>query len=199
MIKAVLFDYGGVLSAGRHVTHDLAMAADLPLDQIDVADLHGQLCTDDISTKAFFEAFNRRHKTNITIEQFIIASEDIFEKAPEVYNLAQKLEDKGIKTGILSNIYKVIADEIRKRGLYDGFGPIILSCSEGIMKPNKEIYQRAISELGYSPNEILFIDDQEKCLPPARDLGMYVIKADSEAQIVADTKALLKEQNGLEL
>ena len=91
------------------------------------------------------------------------------------------------------------ADILQKDGYYDGFAPIILSCSERMAKPDTRIYQLALQRLKVTPGETLFIDDQAKNLEPARAVGMKVILAKSEAQIVADIKAVLQAENGLAL
>lgn len=199
MIKAVLFDYGGVLSPGGRTLRPLfSKLLDIPEADVEYTDLHEELRRGDISTDDFFIKLGEAHGKNITAEKFLEYS-DIFVKSQVVYDLAAQLRKHGIKTGILSNVYKISADILRKDGYYDGFDPVVLSCERGLAKPQPEFYQQAILEVGCKPGEILFIDDQDKCFPPALELGMQVIKAKTEQQIVDDTKALFKEQNGLEL
>lgn len=204
MIKAVLFDFGGVLTEGgtsgcvqrifgsiygidpTHINKD----SDLMLDAR----------TGLITERDYFDQMNRRHPegARATRDNYL-ATADIFVKSEPVYTLAIHLRKRGIATGILSNIIDTAGDELRRRGFYEGFEPVILSYQEHLAKPDPAIYKIAIERLGVAPNEILLIDDQEKCRPPAEALGMHFIVATSPQQIVADTKALIAEQNGVEI
>lgn len=199
MIKAVLFDYGGVLSpGGRTISGVYSRLLGIPQDEVDLADLHIEYRRGDISTEDFFIKLGEQYGKVVTAEKFLEYS-DIFVKNEAVYELAANLRKQGIKTGILSNVYELSADILRKDGYYDGFDPVVLSCEEGLAKPEPEFYKIAIERLGVEPKEILFIDDQEKCFPPANALGMHTIKADDEDQTVSDIKAVLKKENGLDL
>lgn len=199
MIKAVLFDYGGVLSpGGRTISGVYSRLLGIPEDKVELADLHVAYRRGDISTEDFFIKLGEQYGKTVTAEKFLEYS-DIFVKNEAVYKLAERLRKVGIKTGILSNVYKISAEILRKDGYYNGFDPVILSYEEGLAKPDPKFYMLAVDQLQMSPEEILFIDDQEKCFPPARALGMHTIRAENEKQIVADTLALLKQENGLEL
>jgi putative hydrolase of the HAD superfamily len=200
MIKAVLFDYGGVLSpGGKSIKNVYAALFDIPEDQIDLKAIrHGDFRSGKISSDEFFTNLSKIYGRQVTADEFSKSS-DIFVRSHGVYDLAQELRKNGIQTGILSNIYDVSADILKRDDFYKDFDPIILSYEVGYAKPDPEIYQIATERLGVKPDQVLFIDDQEKCLPPARQLGMHVIRADNEEQIVTDTKALFKKENGLEL
>ncbi len=204
MIKAVLFDFGGVLTeTGKrgYITGVIAAIFGLRPDEVDITDIHADLRRGKIEEADFFAAINARYGTaqkQLTKEEFVARTE-IVELSPTVIELAANIREKGIPTGILSNVFGVNAERLQARGYYDGFDPLILSCDVGRAKPDKEIYDAAIQKLGVRPEEILFIDDQEKCTVPAEAMGMHVILAQSPEQIVADTKAILKTENGLEL
>jgi len=199
MIKAVLFDYGGVLSpGGKNITRIFAQLLGVSEEQVKFADIHQDFRRGDISAEEFFIRLSAQNGKTVTAEDFVKLS-DIFVKNQAVYQLAEQLRQHQITTGILSNVYQMSADILRKDGYYQGFDPIITSCETGLAKPDPAFYKLAIERVGCAPQEILFIDDQDKCLPPAQALGMHVIKAESEEQIVKDTKKLLVQENGLAL
>lgn len=52
------------------------------------------------------------------------------------------------------------------------FDAVVISDRVGLRKPGPEIYQLTASLIGLPPGECLFVDDTERNLPPARDLGM---------------------------
>lgn len=110
----------------------------------------------------------------------------------EVLEFRNLLHSKGIQTGILSNVEPVVAKTLSDNGAYDDFKPLILSCEVGYAKPDPEIYKIALHQLGsLEPFEIVFIDDQEHLLAPARELGMQTVLAQSTQQFINDTKLLL--------
>lgn len=203
MIKIVLFDFGGVLTMGGKKGYMGQILSELyGIDQqnIEYGDLHylfrrGKGGEDD----ALFDALNKRYNAKVTKQMFLDRARQDLQAAPEVYELAATLRRKGIRTGILSNIFSMQAEVFRAEGWYDGFDPIILSCESGYAKPDKELYELAIAKTGVRPDEILFIDDQEKCTKPAEAIGMHALLAVSPAQIVADTKQYLRTYNGIEL
>lgn len=204
MIKAVLFDFGGVLTEGGKqgfVGQTIAELYGLPYESVDIADLHADLRRGKSDAAQFFAEINRRygHTKQITEAQFLEKTVAACVPSPKLYDLASRIRDHGIKTAIFSNIFKVNARLLEKEGWYKGFAPLFLSCDEGFAKPDIEMYELAVQRLGIHPQEILLIDDQEKCLPPAKKLGMHTIQAISPEQTVADTEALLKAHNQIEL
>ncbi|HEX8763481.1 MAG TPA: HAD family phosphatase [Candidatus Saccharimonadales bacterium] len=203
MIKAVLFDFGGVLTeTGKrgYITGVVAEILGLPPETVDIADLHADLRRGNIQEADFFAAINQRYAKNkqLTKDEFV-AKTELVNLSPQVMDLARQLPRHGIVTGILSNVFSVNAERLRARGYYDGFDPVFLSCEIGYAKPDPGIYKYVLEKLNVRPQEILFIDDQEKCTEPARALGMHVVLAMSPDQIVADVKAILKIENDIDL
>ncbi|MET1033596.1 MAG: HAD family phosphatase [Candidatus Saccharimonadales bacterium] len=204
MIAVVLFDFGGVLTeSGKKgfIGETIAGLYGISPESVDISDLHGDLRRGKTGEETFFRKLNERYgsKIQITQKMFLDKVHEAFAPSPKVYDLAKRLREHGIQTAILSNIFDMNAQLLREQGWYDGFDPLILSCDEGFAKPDPEIYATTIKRLGVHPEEILFIDDQEKCLPPAEDLGMHTIRAVSAEQIVADTEVLIRNLNGITL
>lgn len=204
MIKVVLFDFGGVLTeSGKQgfIGQTIADLYGMPLESVDISDLHADLRRGKSDEAAFFRELNRRYgsKKQVTQKMFLDKVHAAFLPSTAVYGLAKRLREHGIQTAILSNIFDMNAKLLRKQGWYNGFDPLVLSCDEGFAKPDPEIYAVAIERLGVRPEEIIFIDDQQKCLQPAQKLGMHTIEATSPTQIIADTKALIYRFNDIRL
>ncbi len=200
MIKAVLFDYGGVLSkGGRSVGKDIADALNIPLKKLRYQDLNIQFRRGSITEDEFFDTLNERHNGDGTLRDRLMNNVALYQKEELVYDLAQKLRGKGIVTAVFSNVYKPTAEKLRSLGLYDGFDPIILSCDEGCAKPDIEFYQIAFDRLGLQSQEILLIDDQDKCLIPAKKLGIKTIKSLTAEQVVSDAEELFVQENNITL
>jgi putative hydrolase of the HAD superfamily len=202
MIKVVLFDFGGVLTeSGKKgfIAQTLGKLYDMPASEMDVNDFHYSLRRGQAKDDQLFIELNARYGKQITKEMFLAEVHKTFVPSQDVFKLAEDLRRHGIRTGILSNIFAMNAEVLRREGWYDGFDPVVLSCEEGVAKPDKGMYTKAIKRTGVRPEEILFIDDQDKCMPPALALGMHTVLAISPPQIVSDVKRVLQEQNGIEL
>jgi putative hydrolase of the HAD superfamily len=203
MIKAVLFDFGGVLTEGGKVggiQQDIAKMCGRSPEEIKVEDLHSQFLRGQISTKEYFEELNRRYPcaSPITPEIFNKVS-NIYSRSLPVYDLADRLRNSGIRTAILSNMYSMSAGKLRADGYYDGFDPVVLSGDERMAKPDPAFFKLALDRLGMPGNEVLFIDDQERFRETVEATGMYFIVAVSPQQIVADTEVLILKENGIKI
>lgn len=202
MIKAVLFDFGGVLSeTGKKgfIRQILSELYGVPEAQMDTSQLQYEWRRSQTDEESIFAALNQKYNKQITKEMFYDRAKQDTLKTAEVYELAERLRKAGIKTGILSNIFTTSAQQLREGGFYKDFEPVVLSCDEGYAKPDKELYDIAVERTGVNPSEILFIDDQEKCQPPAEAIGMRFILATSPEQIIRETTALIEAENGIKL
>lgn len=202
MIKAVLFDFGGVLSASGQrgfIAQTIGALYDVPPESLDIGEWHHRLRTGRGDEHEFFDALNEQYGKQITREQYLAKSQAALRPIPEVYALARTLRERGIVTGILSNIFRMDAERLREAGMYDGFDPVILSFEEGYSKPDPELYQIALRKTHTQPAELLFVDDQDKCLPPAHALGIHTVQSVSPGQTIADIKRLFRAENGIDL
>lgn len=97
---------------------------------------------------------------------------DHFDKNDDLWPIIKRLVGN-VKLGLLTGQYPGLLDGIRQAGLldYDNWDVVIDTSKEGINKPEKELYLLAQDRAKVSPEEILFIDNREKNLVPARELG----------------------------
>jgi putative hydrolase of the HAD superfamily len=203
MIKVVLFDFGGVLTEGGKLGSIRGMFArgygvqpkDVVLDS-SVEDAFRGTITDE----AFVAAINALNPAYPPVTTYIfIDNADIFSRCDPVYAIAARLRAAGIITGIFSNVFAISAAVLQREGYYDGFAPLFLSCQLQRMKPEQPLYTQVIQKLGVQANEVLFIDDRDDFLIPARALGMHTVQAVSPKQIVQDTTGLLMAENNITL
>ena len=181
----------------------VAQNANLNPELLKLDDLHdtlrkGLMCTDD-----FFAEINKRYPAPkpLTRKAYLREADyvKIENRADVVYDLVSRLRAIGIRTAILSNVYKLSANILRERGRYEGFDPVLLSYEEQMAKPDPEFFSLAVKKLDVRPEEIIFIDDQAKNLPPAVNMGMHVVRAVSPDQIVRDVKKIVSRENKLQL
>jgi epoxide hydrolase-like predicted phosphatase len=206
VIKAVLFDYGGVLGSGSKWSKIYGSASKLYGPDETTAKL-GRPQRSLLKLLNILDRFiaGLQHRlpflvrpverllySNITPGFTFIRNED-------VRRLSASLRRSGLTTGILSNVFAVIAAEHKRRGDYDGFDPVLLSSSEGVAKPDVDFYHLALKRLNLLAHEVLFIDDKPANLIPAKHLGMHIVLAKNSEQVVVDVRKTLKAANNLDL
>ncbi len=77
----------------------------------------------------------------------------------------------------------------KKYDISENFDFTIVSYKTGFHKPQTEIYKIALEESGCKPEEILFIDDLEHNLEPAKNLGMETLLFKNPNQIRGDLES----------
>ena len=96
------------------------------------------------------------------------------------------------RTGILSNSF--VGARERERAAYhfeDLCDIVVYSHEEGYMKPDPRIYAVVCDRLEVAASEVLFLDDQLRCVDGARDVGMTAVQFRDNDQALAALKAHL--------
>lgn len=115
----------------------------------------------------------------------------LFSETLEAINL---LRLNGIEIGILSNALPALGDakiELAKPEY------IFTSYELGLLKPDPQIYQTMAQKLKTPYNQILFIDDKERNIIPARELGLNGIVFNRETILKEITPYLSKGINNV--
>lgn len=200
MVKAVLFDFGGVLTEGGKTGSIRAMFArayGVELEAVQLNDTVEKAFCGLITDEAFVSAINAINPTLQPVVADIIvdqADANFFVKSTSVYAMAGRLREQGIVTGIFSNVFRMAAEQLEARGFYDGFEPRFLSYEMHKQKPDESMYRAVLGVLKMEARQVVFIDDKDECLVPARAIGMHTILAVSPRQIVRDTEALIRAE-----
>jgi len=202
MIKAVIFDYGGVISdggAGIEVTSRLA--SNLAISKVRATELWDLVWSNFMKGKIDEDELWKRVEAaygkpiNVSHRQVFNTWEHMLPR-PEVMELVDQLKNHGYIVGMLSNVVPPTEAIIRREGAYQIFKPCILSCNLGFAKPDQEIYDELLRQLpGLKPSEILFIDDNDYCLTPAEAMGILTIRATDVKQIVSDVKEAIRQSS----
>jgi epoxide hydrolase-like predicted phosphatase len=198
MIKAFLFDNGGVMTsggAGNVLAERLATKLDISENQAwaMLKPVFVEFMKAKITESQLWENIENQYGKPITADKRDIWNKwDSMRVQPEMIGLVNDLKRSGYKVGMLSNVIPNTEKEIRKNGGYDPFDFLVLSCEVGWAKPDIEIYNIAMECLkGIQPEEVVFLDDQEVCLEPARVMGMHTILVISSEQAIRDVKAFI--------
>jgi putative hydrolase of the HAD superfamily len=176
-IKAVIFDWGGVLIENptegilRYCREVLGIGTGCMLAAY--RKLIPYFQEGKISEKEFWKGLRRRTgaKGEMPASLWLEAFENSYVEKKDVFAVAHALHARGCRTGILSNTEKP-ARPIMERDSYRIFDPIVLSWKVGSSKPQGRIFEVLIETLSMDPSEILLIDDVAANITAARELGL---------------------------
>lgn len=96
------------------------------------------------------------------------------------------------RTALLSNSFVGARTREQERYHFDEITDLIIYSHEvGIAKPDRRIYELTCERLGVQPAEMIFLDDNERHVAAARELGIHAILFQKNGQAIADIQALL--------
>ncbi len=191
MIHAVIFDMYETLitlhEAPLYFSAEMAADAGIPLEDFrrewypsEMDRTLGKLDLEAALTPVL-EKFGRcsRELLDLMVEKRRAAKQASFDHIhPEVLPMLQALREKGMKIGLITNCFWEEAEYIRQSVLFPYFDAALLSCVEGLCKPDEAIYHRCTSLLGVTAEECLYIGDGgSRELETARSLGMQTAQA----------------------
>ncbi len=95
-----------------------------------------------------------------------------------IVSLLRELKERGYKVGLISNCFSEEAEAIRASVLAPFFDVMMLSCEQGVQKPEHEIFERCLAELSVAPEECLYVGDGGSFeLETAKEFGMKTLQA----------------------
>jgi len=129
--------------------------------------------TGTISTEEFFNNLKREFALEIGFEEFRDVWISIFREDKEVSGIVRELKAKGVRLFVLSNTNEMHYDYI------DCAFPVVRLFDEHILshqvktrKPERAIYDEIFKRTDALPGEVLFIDDMEKNVAAAAEMGI---------------------------
>jgi len=114
--------------------------------------------------KAFFKFFQRKVKLY-----------------DDTISTLKTLKERGIKIGILTDVpYGMDKNYVLMDidGFKEYIDVILTSVEAGHRKPNKQGFIALSNELGVTPNEMIYVGDEEKDIIGSNDLGIYSVLID---------------------
>lgn len=196
MIKAIVFDYGGVVE-----TNDFDLFEEIAN--------HLEIKKED--WRKVFLTFNHLYNTegvdmkevlSLVAQKFNATEEQIFYirelsiKNQEKWKVNEGLLDlikdlkKNYKIGLISNFSAELRQILIDQGIIDLFDPIIISGEVGYQKPEPEIFNILFDKLGVKSNEVVFIDDNQSSLVGAEGIGYIPILFVNNEKLKEDFKKL---------
>jgi len=110
---------------------------------------------------------------------------------PETQSLIRTLSARGFRLFCLSNMSQEFYDYLKGRDVFRYFEGQIISAREKRIKPEAGIYQLLPERYGLLPEESLFIDDLEKNIAAARQLGFHTVHFTDKEKGIAEICRIL--------
>jgi putative hydrolase of the HAD superfamily len=203
MIKALIFDLGGVFLRPRSAEERQAIESqlDLPPGELGHRLFGGEAwklartgaITDDEYWQRVGPELGLTSPAQIrAFRQAYFASEK--ERLDtHLVSLARQLRER-CQVALLSNASDRLEDILEnKLGIADLFDQVINSARLGLAKPDPAIYELTLEHLGIAPYEAIFVDDRARNVIGASRLGIHVIHHVTFERTAAQIKALLEK------
>ncbi len=181
MIKAVIFDFGGVLAEegfaeglraigkqnGLNPDNFFAAASELVYKTGYVTGMSDEATYwDTLRVKTGIYGDDEKLRKEILVR---------FKLRPEIFKLITKLKSYGIVTAILSDQTNWLEEIDRKTPFYHHFDYVFNSFRLKKSKKDPSVFAFVCSETGFKPEEILFIDDNIENIKRASENGLKTI------------------------
>lgn len=192
MIKAIVFDLGGVIY--RHpkavIPHVLSTIFNQPVEKIDkeYQKYKNLFFAGKISPEKLLGVLKEKFSIEKTIEELEKEWFDVYGRlAQPDEGIVQLLKDlkRKYKLYLFTNTTEMSDRYNRNTGIYDHFNDAFFSFKTGLVKPDPESYRFLLLQTSLEPEDCLLIDDKEENLKVAKDLGIKtilfdILKEDSE-------------------
>lgn len=107
-----------------------------------------------------------------TCERMFAEAVGMQEEIAATKRLIGELKNGGYKLYVLSNMSREFIGYLRTLPVYAAFDGEVVSCEEGSIKPEPEIFGILLSRYSLDPSRTLFIDDREANTAAASALGI---------------------------
>ncbi|MCA9917127.1 MAG: HAD family phosphatase [Anaerolineales bacterium] len=182
MMKAVIFDLGGVLVNydGRSTFTDISNLIGVSLDKLfpfyeaqDHAFGTGKLSGED-----YFHKLGETFGLSADYEAFVAAFCRYQERNETALAFAQALQTRpDVRVGIISNTNVVHADWLHAHiPEFQKFHSVVLSNEVGLLKPDPAIFQLCLEQLDVPPDQALFVDDNEENVKGGTAVRLHTLR-----------------------
>ena len=208
MIKAVFWDFGGVITSSPFESFNrFEKENNLPLDFLRSVN----------STNPDSNAWALLERNEINLEEFDLLFEresdelghsvkgkDVIallkgQIRPEMITALEKIKGNLIQACLTNNIQSMGDIDFERNASAAGkheevmsmFDFVFESSKENVRKPDPEFYLRACKRGDVDPSDVVFLDDLGINLKPAKALGMSTIKVSDPKEALSELQALL--------
>ena len=128
----------------------------------------------------------------ISTKKFAKSWTSIFWPNKELIFLVKKLK-KNYKVGLISNMGKLHEKYLSQKYKLRDFFPVrVFSYKVKSRKPSSKIFRVILKKLKAKPEEVIFVDDRNENIKPAKKLGMKTVLFKNNKQTIKEIEKLLK-------
>ncbi|MGM5483006.1 MAG: HAD family hydrolase [Nanobdellota archaeon] len=193
-MKCIIFDWGGVCTKShlisnfsREIEKRLGVVSNIVYDTF--LDNNKKFMLGKISSDEFWKSFSSI--TGISVKEaknLFIETQNV---NPDAIDYIAEIK-ASYSTALLTNNYYDLLENIKEN--YSDYFDFIFSSNElNMKKPEAQIYEKALSVMGYKAKECVFIDDKKENLKSARELGITAIKFEDLGKLKNDLSLILNK------
>lgn len=202
MIKAVLWDFGGVITTSpfesfNRYERENGLPADF-IRTLNATNHHDNAWAKLERSDVGFDEFCRLYEAEAEAAGHRIDARNVLaclsgDVRPEMLAALRAIKAHGLKQGCLTNNFNAMqrAEANPRSGILDVFDAVIESSIVGIRKPEPAFYQMACDALDITPSEAVMLDDLGVNLKPAKAMGMTTIKVVDAHEALRELESVL--------
>lgn len=114
------------------------------------------------------------------------AVKNVFKDNREIYSIVKKLKKKGYKLGFLSNTELPAKRYFFEKNYNRFFDVMVFSCDKKLVKPQLQIFHLILKKLKVKPSETIFVDDNELYVRASCNSGIKGIVFKNEKKLLKD-------------
>lgn len=201
MIKAILFDFGGVIlnlkkKPSINIPQSLSALFEISLKKANSLwqENKEKVCVGKETPQQFLSRMKKitgsRQAVNKLYKKWEIMNlkeKDLIDWKLLAY--IQNLRNK-FKVYILSNTIDIAQNDSLSKKIYSFFDGCFLSCKEGYKKPDKEAFFNALNKIKVKPEEVVLIDDTQANILAAKKLGIKSFLYQGLSRLKKDLKSI---------
>ncbi len=198
-IRAILFDFGGVIAEEgfanglRRIAREQQLpVGDAIVDAAMDAVYDSGYVTGQGSEADFWRLMHERcglHGEDAELSAIIL---DAFRVRPSMIERVRKLRSQGYLVGLLSDQTDWLERLDQRDSFFKEFDEVFNSYHLGLGKRQPELFDRVADRLGLPPASILFVDDNPGNVERARQRGWQAIRFENEDQLKRELTARLE-------
>ncbi len=198
MIKAIIFDLGGVI-----LKHKATLVGDILAEIFSISPEVGmqiwdqyrvRLLSGELSSREFFQEIKQKLNSSYSVEEILAKEHELYSANAkidqEMLEFVKELKVK-YKVYLLTDTIDIHDQFNQSRGIYDHFDLTFRSCLEHTSKASgDEFFKKALEKINLVPEECIYIDDLEENIVTAEGLGMKAILYKNLQQLKEDLQRI---------
>lgn len=198
-IKAVFFDFGGVIQRTEYQSPRQRLAERFGMEYADIDNIvfnsptAKQATVGELSVEKHWEAVAKRLK--VSKEEIAEVEREFFAGDVADHSILEYLRSLRPRfiTGLISNAWSDMREYLVRQKMDDAFDHLIISAEAGVAKPEAKIYHLALEQAKVQPGAAVFVDDVAANIAACEQVGMKGILFKDPQEAMTQLKKLLKE------